>query len=154
MTIFVTRVPKVIGTDHELDIIAKNGEKIPVRLAVGHIELNRQHLFVAFITDLRERRKMEAKIRKSESLIRALLTNIPGIAYRCIDTPGWPNLFINDEVENIIGYPASDFLMPAPKRSLGDFIHPDDLHIIEATDLHHIDGYHVEYRFIDRFWLQ
>ena len=146
-----TRVAKVIGTDHELDIIAKNGEKIPVRLAVGHIELNRQHLFVAFITDLRERRKMEAKIRKNESHIRALLTNIPGIAYRCIDSPGRPNLFINDEVEKIIGYPAGDFLLPEPKRSLGDFIHPDDIHIIEALDLHHEDGYHVEFRFIDRF---
>jgi len=146
-----TRIAKIIGTDHELDIIAKSGEEVPVRLAIGHIELDDQHLFVAFISDLRERRKMEAKLRKNETLIRALLTNIPGIAYRCIDSPGWPNLFINDEVENIIGYPAADFLLPEPKRSLGDFIHPDDIDIIASTDLHHADGYQIEFRFVDRY---
>jgi PAS domain S-box-containing protein len=145
-----TRVAKIIGTDHEMEIVAKNGEQIPVRLAIGHVELNEKHLFVAFISDLRERRKMEAKLKKNEAQIRALLTNIPGIAYRCIDSPGWPNLFINDEVENIIGYPAADFLLPAPKRSLGDFIHPDDLHIIAETNLRHPDGYQIEFRFVDR----
>ena len=146
-----TRIAKIIGSGREVEAIAKCGEKIPVRLGIGHVELNDQHLFVAFISDLRERRKMEAELRKNETLIRALLTNIPGIAYRCIDSPGWPNLFINDEVENIIGYPAADFLLPEPKRSLGDFIHPDDLHIIAATDLRQPDGYQIEFRFIDRY---
>lgn len=146
-----TRIGKIIGSEREVEAIAKCGEKIPVRLGIGHVELNDQHLFVAFISDLRERRAMEAELRKNETLIRALLANIPGIAFRCIDSPGWPNLFINDEVENIIGYPAADFLLPEPKRSLGDFVHPDDLHIIDATDLRQPDGYQIEFRFIDRY---
>lgn len=145
-----TRIAKIIGTAHEVDVIAKGNKKVPVRLVVGHVELNDQHLFVAFITDLRERRKMEAELRTNETRIRSLLTNIPGIAYRCLDSPGWPNLFINDEVENIIGYPATDFLLPNPKRSLGDFIHPDDLSLIEKANLRAPEGYQVEFRFIDR----
>ena len=146
-----TREAKIIGTGREVDAIAKCGEEIPVRLGIGHVELNNEHMFVAFIADLRERREMEAELRKNEARIRALLTNIPGIAYRCIDSPGWPNLFINDEVEKVIGYPAVDFLLPSPKRSLGDFIHPDDLHIIEETDLRNPQGYQIEFRFIDRY---
>ncbi|UUO25500.1 PAS domain S-box protein [Colwellia sp. M166] len=146
-----TRIAKIIGTGREVEAIAKCGEEIPVRLGIGHVEFNNEHMFVAFISDLRERREMEAELRKNEARIRALLTNIPGIAYRCIDHPGWPNLFINDEVEKVLGYPAVDFLLPAPKRSLGDFIHPDDIHIIEETNLRASKGYQIEFRFVDRY---
>lgn len=146
-----TRVPKIIGTGREVEALAKSGDKVPIKLSVGQVELNEELLFVAYLTDLRERRKMEAEIRKNETQINALLTNIPGIAYRCIDSPGWPNIFINDEVEKIIGYPKEDFLLPNPTRSINEFVHPDDVHIIEETDLFHADGYQIEFRLIDRF---
>ena len=146
-----TGVAKIIGTGREVEAMTKSGEKIPMRLGIGHVKVNNQHMFVAFISDLRDRIKMETTLRENETRIRSLLTNIPGIAYRCIDVPGWPNLFINDEVEKITGYPAQDFLLPDPKRSLGDFIHPDDFSIIEATDLRHPDGYQIEFRLIDRY---
>lgn len=146
-----TGVAKIIGKGREVEALTKSGEKIPMRLGIGHVKLNDQHMFVAFISDLRDRLKMETTLRENETRIRSLITNIPGIAYRCIDVPGWPNLFINDEVENVIGYPAQDFLLPDPKRSLGDFVHPDDLSIIEAANLRHPDGYQLEFRFIDRY---
>lgn len=146
-----TGVAKIIGKGREVEALTKSGEKIPMRLGIGHVKLNDQHMFVAFISDLRDRLKMESILRENETRIRSLLTNIPGIAYRCIDIPGWPNLFINDEVEKITGYPAQDFLLPDPKRSLGDFVHPDDFSIIEAADLRHPNGYQLEFRFIDRY---
>ncbi|MCI2283879.1 ATP-binding protein [Colwellia sp. MSW7] len=146
-----TGVAKIIGTGREVEAMTKSGEKIPMRLGIGHVEVNDQHMFVAFISDLRDRFKMESTLRENATRIRSLLTNIPGIAYRCLDTPGWPNLFISDEVEKITGYPTQDFLLPDPKRSLSDFVHPDDFSIIEATDLRHPDGYQIEFRFIDRY---
>lgn len=142
---------KVIGTGREVEALTKGGSTIPIRLGIGHVKLNNQHMFVAFISDLRERLTMEFALREKELRISALLTNIPGIAYRCLDVPGWPNLFINDEVEKVTGFPAEDFLLPEPKRSLADFIHPDDLDTIESTDLRHPDGYQLEFRFIDRY---
>jgi len=146
-----TRIAKIIGTRREVEAIAKNGDKIPVRIGIGHVELNNRHMFVAFISDLRDRLKMEAELRSNEARIRSLLTNIPGIAYRCLDVPSWPCLYINDEVEKVIGYPASDFLLPDPKRSLGDFVHPEDRVIMEQTNLRRPDGYKIEFRFIDRY---
>jgi len=146
-----SRNPKIIGMGREVEVLTKNGEKIPIRLGIGHVELNQQHQFVAFISDLRERKAMESQLQQNEAQIRSLLMNIPGITYRCLDTPGWPNLFINDEVENILGYPAEDFLLPAPKRSVADFVHPDDLQKITEIDLHHPEGYQLEFRIIDRY---
>jgi PAS domain S-box-containing protein len=146
-----TNVAKIIGTGREVEAMTKSGETIPMRLSIGHVEFNNEHMFVAFISDLRERLKMETALRDNETRIRSLLTNIPGIAYRCLDAPGWPNLFINDEVEKVTGYPAKDFLVPNPKRSLGDFVHPDDFEVIEAANLRHPDGYQLEFRIIDRY---
>ena len=145
-----TRNAKIIGSGREVEALAKSGEKISVRLGIGHVELNDQHMFVAFISDVRERIAMENTLRKKESKIRSLVTNIPGIAYRCLDKPGWPNVFINDEVEKILGYPADDFILPNPQRSIADFIHPEDMPIILNTDLRHSDGFQLEFRIIDR----
>jgi len=145
-----TREAKIIGKGREVEALCKNGEKIPVRLGIGHVELNKQHMFVAFISDLRERKAMENTLRKKESKIRSLVTNIPGIAYRCIDKPGWPNIFINDEVEKMLGYPAKDFLLPDPKRSIADFVHPEDTPTIAQTNFRHANGFQLEFRVIDR----
>lgn len=146
-----TREAKIIGKGREVEVLTKTGELIPVRLGIGHVELNQQHQFVAFISDLRERKAMENELKQNEAKIRSLLTNIPGIAYRCLDIPGWPNLFINDEVEKMLGYPAEDFLLPTPKRGIADFVHPEDLQKIINTDLRHPDGYQLEFRIIDRY---
>jgi PAS domain S-box-containing protein len=146
-----TRKAKIIGMGREVDALTRHGETIPIRLGIGHVELNEEHMFVAFISDLRERKAMENKLRTNEAKIRALVTNIPGIAYRCLDTPGWPNLFINDEVEKVLGYPAKDFLLPDPKRSLGDFVHPDDIDKIMNANLRDPEGYQLDFRLIDRY---
>ena len=146
-----TREAKIIGKGREVEAISKNGEKIPVRLGIGHVELNNQHMFVAFISDLRERKAMEYTLRKKEAKIRSLLSNIPGIAYRNLDAPGWPSVYINDEVEKMLGYPAEDFLLPNPKRTIADFVHPEDMQIILDTDLYNPDGYQLELRMIDRY---
>lgn len=145
-----TRQPKIIGTGRDVEAMTKSGEKIPVRLGLGHVELNNQHMFVGFISDLRERIKMEAALKESEVKIWSLVSNIPGIAYRCMDAPGWPNLFISDEVENITGYPAKDFLLPQPKRSIGELVHPDDMQLIANADLRAPNGFKLEFRLIDK----
>ena len=122
-----------------------------MRLGIGHVELNNQHMFVAFISDLRERKAMECKLRREEAKLRSLVSNIPGVVYRNKDDIHWPSLFINDEIENLLGYPAQDFLLPNPKCRVGDFVHPDDMKIIEDTNLYHPEGFQVEIRVIDRY---
>ena len=146
-----TRNAKIIGQGRDVEAVCKNGQLIPIRLALGHAEFNGKHLFVGFISDLRARLTMESALRDSEAKIRSLMSNIPGIVYRVINTEGWPHLFISDEVENVTGYPPEDFLLPNPIRSLADLIHPDDLKIIEQTDFTAKHGFNLEFRLIDRF---
>ncbi|MDN2664533.1 ATP-binding protein [Psychromonas sp. 14N.309.X.WAT.B.A12] len=145
-----SRQAKIIGKGREVSVLTKHGEKIPVHLGIGHIELDDQSMFVAFISDLRQRKALEMTLREKETKIRSLISNIPGIAYRCYDQAPWSNLFISDEVVNMLGHPAEDFLGDAPKYHLSEFIHPEDKERVINTDLHNPDGYLLEFRMIDK----
>jgi len=61
-----------------------------------------------------------------ESLLRSLMTNVPGAVYRCETDADWTMLGIGDDIERITGYPAADFIASA-SRSFSSIIHPEDL---------------------------
>jgi PAS domain S-box-containing protein len=61
-----------------------------------------------------------------ESLLRSLMTNVPGAIYRCEVDADWTMLGIGDDIERITGYPASDLIASAG-RSFSSIIHPADL---------------------------
>ena len=145
-----TRDGVIIGSGREVEALHKNGELIPVRLGIGHVVAEHENLYVAFISDLRQRNKMEADLRENEAKFRSLISNIPGIAYRCLEQENWPMQYVSDEIEHITGYPATDFILPHPQRSIADFYHPDDLPLIGECNTSHAKGFQLEYRIIDR----
>lgn len=71
------------------------------------------------------RKRAEELLRQSEERFRTIVANIPGVVYRCkVDLP-WQMLYISSEIENLSGYPASDFL--EGKRYYADIVVPEDL---------------------------
>ena len=146
-----TQDKEIIRSGKEVEVMHSNGETIPVRLNIGHVETEEEELFVAFIADLRQRNKMESTLRENEAKFRSLISNIPGIAYRCLVEKDWPMEFVSDEIEVITGYPATDFLLPNPIRSIAEFYHPDDVAYIYESNVNLVQGYQLEYRIIDRY---
>lgn len=139
----------IIGVGRDVSAVHKNGQQVPVRLAIGHVRLPDEHLFVAFITDLRSRLQMEQALKDNEAKFRSLIGNIPGAAYRCLYNSSWDMVFLSDAIEGMSGYPATDFMLPSPKRRWIDIIHPDD--IAQLQDMETFQhSFHVEYRFIHR----
>lgn len=140
-----TRDAKIIGIGREIDGQHKDGHLVPIHLGIGHVEHENQNFFVGFISDLSRRNKMAQALKENEAKLRALVGNIPGIAYRCIDQENWPMIYISDAVEQITGYPASDFLVPSPKRSFAELIHQSDLDDVIAKNVK-APNFAVEYR--------
>ncbi|QHJ10446.1 Sensory/regulatory protein RpfC [Paraglaciecola mesophila] len=137
--------PDKTNKGRDTTIYQKNGRLIPIRLAIGFVELGQESNFVAFISDLRYRVEMERALRQSEAQFRSLISNIPGIAYRCVDNEERPMVFISDAIESISGYPASDYVGTPPKRYFHEHVHPDDIEETVAK----VNGQHlykVEYR--------
>lgn len=91
------------------------------------------------------------ELSRSEERFRSLVSNIPGIVYRCDHDEEWSMRFLSDYIQNISGYPASDFI-DNQVRSYASIIHPDDK---EAVDKAVEEGFSkngffsMEYRIFD-----
>lgn len=97
-----------------------------------------------------ERDRAYASLSESENRFKTLVSNIPGATYRCAYDKDWAMEFISDEVENISGYPASDFINNEV-RSYASIIHPDDRKMVENIADKAIANrapYEVEYRVV------
>jgi len=97
-----------------------------------------------------ERKRMETALRQREEQFRTLVCNIPGAIYRCACDDKRTMEFISDVIEDISGYPASDFIDNSI-RTYASIIHPEDRQIVQSI----IGGqakqrthYAVEYRII------
>ncbi len=142
---------KIIGVGREVMALHKDGHEFPIRLAIGRTELPGEVLYTGIISDISERKQMEEALRESEQNYRSLISNIPGVAFRCLIDERWSMLFISDAVEKLLGYPADDFI--SGRRNIVDCYHPDDRAPLTQTVEQAIQRgthYSVEYRLIDR----
>ncbi|MFH0953731.1 MAG: PAS domain S-box protein [Verrucomicrobiota bacterium] len=66
-----------------------------------------------------------ADLRESERALTALISNLPGMVYRCANDPNWTMQFVSDGCKDVTGYEASEL---AQNRAVayGDLVHPDD----------------------------
>jgi len=93
----------------------------------------------------------ESRLREREQQYSSLISNMPGITFRCELAPPWRTLFISDAVERLTGWSAQDYM--SGQIHLGDIIHPGDMARIEKhlhDALLHKRSLHCEYRITDR----
>ncbi|MDP6635870.1 MAG: PAS domain S-box protein [Phycisphaerae bacterium] len=81
-------------------------------------------------TDITERKNAEIILRKSEEKHRTIAETIPGIIYRC--AADWTFLFTTNAIEELTGFPASDFINNKV-RSYESIMNEDDTKIIEKS---------------------
>jgi histidine ammonia-lyase len=79
---------------------------------------------------------------------RTLVANIPGVVYRCACDAEWTMRFFSEHIEQLIGYPADDFIGNR-RRTYGSLIHPEDRSlVVQAIEsaLDRGDPYSLQYR--------
>ncbi|MFT5468363.1 MAG: PAS domain S-box-containing protein [Verrucomicrobiales bacterium] len=99
-----------------------------------------------------ERKEISQRMRESEQRFRALVSHIPGAVFRCLHDEHGTVQFMSDPIEDLTGFPASDFVYNRV-RDLASLVHQEDRDlrrgVIEASNGHD-DGYTVEYRILHR----
>ncbi|MCK8515144.1 PAS domain-containing protein [Methylonatrum kenyense] len=78
-----------------------------------------------FITDITARKRTEDTLSSSQQALARLLSNLPGMAYRCRNEPDWMFEFVSDGCVELTGYLSSE-LVQSRTVAYGDLIVAED----------------------------
>ena len=67
---------------------------------------------LAMVTDISDRKQAETRLRESQRALETLISNVPGIVYRCANDPNWTMEFISDGAYELTGYRPKELLGP------------------------------------------
>ncbi len=94
-----------------------------------HADLDSQNLLVIaeyLRTQIDRRKEAEENIIERERRFQSVVSNMPGLTYRCELRDGvWTFSFMNDEVKNLCGLEADDFLSQ-PIECWTEILHDED----------------------------
>jgi PAS domain S-box-containing protein len=101
----------------------KDGKIISVEISAIYTSSDSHGLF-CFVRDISDRVRLENDLRESERSKSVLISNLPGIAYRCELDREWTMRFISQGCFELTGYKAED-LINNQKTSFNDLIEPE-----------------------------
>ncbi|WP_158056743.1 PAS domain S-box protein [Halorussus halophilus] len=116
---FVRYEEEVLGADED-EVVTIDFSIKPVTDDDGDVVL-----LIPEGRDITERKRSEEKLRENERMFSTLLSNLPGMAYRCENDPEWPMEFVSDGCRELTGYDPDE--LESGEVSWGeDVVHPDD----------------------------
>ncbi|WP_142859122.1 PAS domain S-box protein [Salinigranum halophilum] len=123
----------------------RDGHEIPLSVSFSEFERNDARRFIGVLRDVSEK-------RESSRQLQTLISNLPGIVYRCRNEPGWPMEYVRGECAELVGYSASELADGDVVWGV-DVLHPDDEDVMweavqEALDTG--EPFEVTYRAIAR----
>ena len=92
--------------------------------------------------------RTEVHLAGTSEAVRSVVDDIPGVVYRRSCELNGTVEFVSDQIEDLVGYPASDFVADSV-RSYDSIIHPEDLPYVTADlndALERGSSYSLEYR--------
>ncbi|MGS0496268.1 two-component system sensor histidine kinase/response regulator [Pseudoalteromonas sp. S1727] len=139
---------KVIGINRDVLAKHKDGHLFPIRLGIGEAtQPGQDSIFVGFITDLTEQRKLQKNLIEKEQQYRSLMDNMPGVVFRCELNKNWSMIFISPSINEVTGYVPSEFINK--HIEFGDLIFKDDTDRINEAIAQAVadkSQYSIEYR--------
>lgn len=96
----------------EKKYIKKDGSVINGEVTANIIyNEQKQPLYImGMVVDVTQRKQKELELQKSELMYSSLVKNIPGVVYHCIEDDHWTMLYLSEQVEELTGYKAQDFI--------------------------------------------
>lgn len=105
----VDRTKKVGKDFFETHHRMKNGKILHIEVSTIYFGHSTPSIF-CFLRDISERKKLEQALQESERSKSVLLSNMPGIAYRCDYDRDWTMRFISEGCYELTGYKPEDLL--------------------------------------------
>ncbi|MDY6951330.1 MAG: PAS domain S-box protein [Thermodesulfobacteriota bacterium] len=105
---------------------------------------------VLVFRDITEHKRAEMVLQENQRRLSTLMRNLPGMAYRCLNKPGWPMDFVSEGCLALTGYSAIEL---TTNLLYGDLIHPQDrqgVRDIIRESVHKGEPFVMEYRLRNR----
>ncbi len=98
----------IIGFSRELTARRKDGSIFPISLFVDRVNVGNSPIFIGFIKDITERKRMEEMLRKSEEQYRELFDNASDFVYST--DPNGIFISANKALVNVLGYSREEII--------------------------------------------
>ena len=115
---------------NEYRLIRKDGKTIYIR-TMGIIERREGKSAKVFATvqDITERKIAEEALQESQRQLVTLMSNLPGMAYRCKNDSNWTMEFVSNGCQTLTGY-QFEKLVGNTQVSYAEIIHPEDRQMV------------------------
>jgi protein-histidine pros-kinase len=115
---------RLMPDGQDLSARKRDGQEIPVDIALGSMQADDRALVIAVIRDVSDRRRAEDSLRRSEGRYRRLAEHADDIIFRrrFAEPPGTE--YVNPAVEAVLGYRPEEFY--ADPDLMLRAVHPDD----------------------------
>jgi PAS domain S-box-containing protein len=111
----------------EAPLVTKAGERIPHEFTASPLTDEDGEIWgmVGTARDISELLETQQQLRERERRFSTLVSNVPGMMYRCRNEPGWPVEFVSEGCTELTGY-DSEALEAAAVSWGTDVVHPED----------------------------
>ena len=137
-----------VKSHYELKIITKNGEARWLDVRTRTIDFQGKPAVLVSAFDATSHKQAEEALQESQRILSTLMSNLPGMAYRCRNDWHWTLEFISEGCFNLTGYHPAD-LIENQKISFYDITYSDDRERVQQeveTALRENRPYQLEYR--------
>lgn len=120
----------------ELKFQHRNGNQFDVLLFCSPMGEAEHYLsgWLASVCNISALKKAELACQESEQRHQSLVSNLAGAVFRCVHNHDWSILYISEQIFEISGYPATDFIQ-SQVRNLGSIVHlADKAAVDQITD--------------------
>lgn len=141
----------IIFSDQIFVTFAANFEEYAIFQTVkglGYVVVTALIIFCSIYYLLSKVYKSRRKARVRERRLKTLLSNIPGMAYRCLLDENWTMKFVSEWSKELVGYKPEE-LINNKEVSFAELIHPDDREAVSEKIKRSVEigePFQVEYR--------
>jgi len=136
----------------EYRVVSKSGDIRWIRTSSRPVFSGKRFLGLqGTLTDITERKILENSLIDEKRKLATLISNVPGMVYRCHNDKFWTMEFISEGCISLTGYSPTD-LINNSKVSFEDIIHPADRYFVRnevQNALKKGDSFRLEYRIIN-----
>jgi len=117
---------QIIGLANHTILISKNGTEYQIANSAAPIKNKdgKMNGVVLVFSDVTEKYRTEKALRESERSKSVLLSNLPGMTYRCRFDANWTMAFVSEGIYTLTGYKAEE-IINNQRLSFNDMILPE-----------------------------